>query len=51
MFRTVATVSFYGGTALAAAGLTLWLLQPSADKKQAVSVAAKPLGAQLTIKF
>jgi hypothetical protein len=51
MFRNVATVSFYGGAALAAAGLTLWFLQPTADKKQAVSVAAKPLGAQLTVKF
>ena len=50
-FRDVATVSFYGGAALAAAGLTLWLLQPSADKKQSVSVAAKPLGARLTVEF
>lgn len=49
--HTLATVSFYGGAALAATGLTLWLLQSSADSQQTVSIAAKPLAAQLTVKF
>lgn len=50
-FRDVATISFYGGAAFAAAGLTLWLLRPSTDAKQTVRVAAKPLGAALLVKF
>jgi len=51
LFRDVATISFYGGAALAAVGVTLWLVQPSAEKKQTVSVAARPLGAELSVEF
>lgn len=49
-YRGVASATFYGGTALAGAGLALWLLQPSAAD-QKLSVALRPLGAELTVKF
>jgi hypothetical protein len=50
-FRSASTISFYAGAALASTGLVLWILQPSADKEPSVSVVARPLGGQLSIKF
>jgi hypothetical protein len=49
--RDSAMVAFYGGAALASAGLVLWLVQPSTDKPNSLSLAAKPFGAELSLQF
>ena len=50
--RNIATGTFYAGAALAAAGLTLWILQPSAaENPRQLSVSASPMGAELSGKF
>jgi hypothetical protein len=48
--RNIATATFYTGIALAGAGVTLWLLQPSAAEKP-IRVSASPLGAELSVSF
>jgi hypothetical protein len=50
-YRGVATATFYAGSALAGAGLALWLLQPSTDQQPQLSLSATPLGAALSGKF
>jgi hypothetical protein len=51
-YRAVSAATFYAGAALAGAGLTLWLLQPSAaEKRSNLSVSASPMGAELSVEF
>jgi hypothetical protein len=41
-FRTVSTVAFYAGAGLAAAGLVMWLVAPSADEAPTASLRLSP---------
>lgn len=49
-YRGVAAATFYGGAALAGAGVALWFLQPNSERRR-VAVTVTRLGADVSIKF